>query len=149
VKQSLTVVENTIKTGKLMRSSEAIYVLSFQEIAEMRMSTFLVVLLMTFGFAAGVNAADKDSKSATEAPTEQTGSISGTLGFPSKEAPHGCVAEMKVPAAGAAKGEETVFYLFADGSVGRKLKDLAGKGASATVSGAVTKEGYRVTSISK
>ena len=115
----------------------------------MRVLKVVFAFLMTFGVAAGLRAADKDPKpgTGTEQPSQQTGSISGSLGLPSKEAPNGCVAEMKVAAAGATKGEDTIFYLFADGSVAKKLKDMAQKGQSATVTGVVTEKGYRVVSI--
>jgi len=112
----------------------------------MRMLKFVFPLMLAFGFAMTVRAADKP---ADEKPQDQTGSISGTIMPPSKEAPKGSVAELHQPQPGAAKGEETVFYLFADGSAARQLKDLANKGAMATVTGIVTEKGYKVMSVSK
>ncbi len=112
------------------------------------MLKFWMSLVLVLGFNAAINAADKDApKSGENQPTEQTGSISGTLSSPGKEAPNGCTAQLAV--GGTGKGDETYYYLFGDGSIGKKLKELAQKGASVTVSGVVTKEGYRVTSIDK
>jgi len=79
---------------------------------------------------------------------QQQGTLTGALQLPSKEAPKGTVAELHQSAPGGAKGEETVFFLFADGSVSKKLKELASTGSTATVTGVVTKEGYRVVQIS-
>ncbi|HLX59876.1 MAG TPA: hypothetical protein VKX17_01220 [Planctomycetota bacterium] len=112
----------------------------------MRMLKYVFPLMLAFGFTMTAFAADKP---ADEKPQDQTGSISGTIMMPSKEAPKGCVAELHQPQPGAAKGEETVFYLFADGKESRQLKDIANKGGMATVTGIVSEKGYKVTSVSK
>lgn len=112
----------------------------------MRMLKFVFPMILAFGVGASVSAAEKETKPADEKPQDQTGSISGTLHMPEKEAPRGAVAALHQP--GGAKGEESIFFLFADGSTEKKLRDLAKKGATVTVSGTITKDGYRVTSIS-
>ncbi len=112
----------------------------------MRMLKFVFPMILALGVGAGVSAAEKENKPADEKAQDQTGTISGTLHLPEKEAPRGCVAALHQP--GTTKGEESIFFLFADGSTEKKLKDLAKKGANVTVSGSITKDGYRVTAIS-
>ena len=110
----------------------------------MRLLKFVLPMVLFFGVAVTLRAADKEP--AGEKAVDQTGSLTGSIHVPEKEAPRDAVASLHQ--AGVAGGEETIFFLFADGSVGRNLKDLAKKNATATVSGVITKEGYRVTSIS-
>src|SRR5258706_4885254 len=112
----------------------------------MRMLKLVFPLILALGFSIGACAADKP---ADEKPQDQTGSISGSIMMPSKEAPKGATAELHQPQPGAAKGEETIFYLFADGSAARQLKDIANKGGMATVTGIVTEKGDTVTSVTK
>ena len=116
----------------------------------MRIATLVLALCVSLGIASTSFAAEKESKSApgatSEKPADQTGSISGSIHAPEKEAPKGCIAELHQ--SGAAGGGESIFYLFADGSNAKQLKDLANKGGSATVAGVVTEKGYRVTGIS-
>ena len=115
----------------------------------MRMIKLVFAFVLVAGFGASAFAGEKDApKPGDEKAADQSGTQTGMLYAPSKEAPRGTVAELHQPAPGGAKGEETVFYLFADGGVARQLRDLANRGSSATVTGIVTKEGYRVTSIS-
>lgn len=111
----------------------------------MRMLKLVLPLVLVFGVAVTVRAADKEP--AGERAVDQTGSLTGSIQFPEKEAPHDAVVSLHQAGTGGAG--ETIFFLFADGSIAKNLKDLAKKGASATVSGTIVKEGYRVTSISK
>ena len=113
----------------------------------MRMLKFVFPMILAFGIAAGVRAEEKgrDNKPREEVPQDQTGSLTGTLHMPEKEAPKGATAALHQ---GSGAGE-TIFFLFAaDGNTEKKLKDLAKKGATATVTGVITKDGYRVTSVS-
>lgn len=114
----------------------------------MRTLKFVVALLLVTGVTA-VWSADKEVAGSSEAPKQQTASISGTLHPVSDSTAKGAVAELHVLASGAAKSEAVVYSLFADGSTGRKLKDLASKGATVTVSGVITEKGYQVTSFEK
>ena len=107
---------------------------------------FLVVL------AGAVSAADRDTRPlpGNEQPTEQTATITGVVAMPSNEAPKNCTAELKVSASrGAVKNDEVTYFLFADGNNAKKLKELASRGQTATITGVAAKEGYRVTNISK
>jgi hypothetical protein len=112
----------------------------------MRMLKFVFPLFLFAAAASVSQAAEKNMKPDTEKPTEQTGTLSGSIQPPEKEAPQGAIASLHQ--AGANKGEESITYLFAEGSLAKQLKELANKGGSATVAGTITKNGYRVTSIS-
>jgi hypothetical protein len=119
----------------------------FSQWSARKMRKLEIVFCVLFAMSAG--AASSAEPQPQSAPQPQTGSISGTLQLPSKEAPKGAVAELHQAQPGVAKGAETIFYLFADGSIARKLKELAGKGAQSTVSGVVTEKGYQVTAIGR
>ena len=112
----------------------------------MRIATVVFALCVLFGVASTSFAAEKETRPTpnTEKPADQTGSLNGSLHAPDKEAPKGC-SELHQ---GGATGGTSIFYLYAEGSVAKQLKDLANKGASATVAGVITEKGYRVTSIS-
>ena len=112
----------------------------------MRLLKVLFSLFLFAAMASAVHAAEKNAPPDTQKPTEQTGTLSGSIQPPEKEAPKGAIASLHV--AGANKGEESITYLFADGSLAKQLKELANKGGSATVAGTITKDGYRVTAIS-
>lgn len=112
----------------------------------MRMLSVVVATMIAFG-AASLYAAEKDPKIPENPPTEQSGSMTGTIHPPGQGSPKGAVAEIHVAQAG--QKQEVSYALFADGGVGRTLRDLANKGASATITGVITKDGYKVTNVSK
>ena len=115
----------------------------------MRTLKFVVALVLVTGLSA-VWAADKDNPAgASEAARAQTGSVTGTVHPVSDSTAKGAVAELHVGGTGSAGAGAVVYSLFAEGSTGRKLKDMASKGATVTVNGEITEKGYKVTSIQK
>lgn len=111
----------------------------------MRMLSVVVPLVLAFG-TVNLFAAERDPKIPENPPTEQSASLSGTIHPPGQGTAKGAVAEIHVAQAG--QKQEVSYALFADGGVSRQLKELANKQQSATITGVITKDGYRVTQVS-
>jgi hypothetical protein len=113
----------------------------------------LFALVAVLGLSTAAFTGEKDTTTTSPKPADEprvtpTGTVTGTIHPPSKEAPRGAVAELHQAAPAGDKGGDIVFFLFADGKESRTLRDLANRGGSATVTGEVTEKGYRVTSVS-